>query len=423
VTSIATVPIGILISVVLARRLGAEDYGSYSVLQHATGVAVLILAFGWPSSVVYQIRRFARSPRSAVSSSLVVCLVVSLVGAVPLLFFEDHILATILPGVTSETYRLGLAIIPAQLIGRSFVAVARGCDRFAIANGYQLGVGIVTLGLLLAVITTSTLEITAAVEIWVVANVLASLALVVAVIRTTGIGSVLSRRDMRFSVRYGVMSYAQSLAGQLHEQVDVLMLAVLLEDTSQIGIYAIAVGIVNRLKILPSSITAALFPQLSSLEGEFAISLSAKSSRGSFVATLVISVLIGGAAFVFIPFLYGEEFRNAILPLAVLLPAMCMLSTYNILARYFMSINRQRVNFASQASSLLFNLVLNLILIPRIGILGAAIASLLSYGLEFVLISTAFRRETGTPIKELLIVRRSEIEDILARISRLKGRK
>ena len=54
------------------------------------------------------------------------------------------------------------------------------------------------------------------------------------------------------------------------------------------------------------------------------------------------------------------------------------------------------------------NVGLNLVWIPRYGIMGAAFASLVSYVVETILIVTAFRWMTGASVKEMLVLRRGD---------------
>ena len=57
-------PLGLLTSVVLARLLGADNLGLYSVLVNFATVAVLLSLFGWPSAVIYRVRS-ARTRRGS----------------------------------------------------------------------------------------------------------------------------------------------------------------------------------------------------------------------------------------------------------------------------------------------------------------------------------------------------------------------
>ena len=82
---------------------------------------------------------------------------------------------------------------------------------------------------------------------------------------------------------------------------------------------------------------------------------------------------------------------------------MAVYTVYRVLARYFVALGRQRVNIATQALAVTVNIALNLVLIPQHGVVGAAIASLVSYSLEAVLIAVSFMRASGQGFRETFV--------------------
>jgi O-antigen/teichoic acid export membrane protein len=75
-----------------------------------------------------------------------------------------------------------------------------------------------------------------------------------------------------------------------------------------------------------------------------------------------------------------------------------------------------RLIFWSGLVSLLVNIALNIILIPRYGISGAAVATSISYTLNFVVLVIAFRYLTGTPVISMLIPRYSDLKLLSRRL-------
>jgi Na+-driven multidrug efflux pump len=75
------------------------------------------------------------------------------------------------------------------------------------------------------------------------------------------------------------------------------------------------------------------------------------------------------------------------------------------------------VNLVTQAFSVLLNILLNLWLIPRYGILGAAWASLVSYSCEAVLITSVFVSGSGRTLRQLFVPQRADFESYRRRLS------
>ncbi|MCA9859549.1 MAG: polysaccharide biosynthesis C-terminal domain-containing protein [Thermomicrobiales bacterium] len=410
-TSTIVTPIGLITSILLARLLGAEALGFYSVLNNFTSLAVLLFLFGWPTAVVYRIRNRRRDPALVASTGLVVIAGVSTVVVGVGLLCGDFLREAVLGGAPPDAYAIALLIIAAQLFARLFVALARALGRFDLSNRYVL---LVAVGLFVAfsgALGLAGASLRNAMFAALGVHVVASLGIGAFVLRESGLSRQLSTKELSQTIGYSGRSYVQSIAGQLHEQVDVLMLAAFLIDPAEIAAYAIAVGVVNRLKIVPEAVSGALFPHVAELDAAEAGSFAARAARHSAAWAWLAALTLGFASPWLIPLLFGPDFKASVLPALVLLPGSALLTTYMVLARFFMGIDRQGVIVRCQVSSLVVNAVLNVVLIPIWGILGAATASLISYGLETLLMVLAFRSATGQTILGTMLLRPSDIQD------------
>ena len=80
-----------------------------------------------------------------------------------------------------------------------------------------------------------------------------------------------------------------------------------------------------------------------------------------------------------------------------------MIYSYNVVNGY------KNINFALLGGAALLNIIINLILIPKYGILGAGMASTVSYmlcGISFLLY---FTKKTGVQLKEMIIINRNDV--------------
>ena len=77
--------------------------------------------------------------------------------------------------------------------------------------------------------------------------------------------------------------------------------------------------------------------------------------------------------------MFGSEFQQAEFIYYVLLPGIIADLAYRILYAYLKSVNEINNLIVINSISLILNIVLNFILIPKFGIYGAAISSLVSY--------------------------------------------
>ncbi|MCB0263205.1 MAG: polysaccharide biosynthesis C-terminal domain-containing protein [Calditrichaeota bacterium] len=74
----------------------------------------------------------------------------------------------------------------------------------------------------------------------------------------------------------------------------------------------------------------------------------------------------------------------------------------------FAASGKPHLNLAVHLANFLINLSLNLLLIPRIGILGAALASSISYGAAAILALVIYRQSNRASLRSLLLIRRND---------------
>ncbi len=415
-------PLRLVTVIVLARLLVPDDLGVYTITITFATISMLVVQIGLPSSAIYRIRRLGFSAPRVAGSVLLTCLVVGGVGAGLLLLGEPFIAERILPPGSSHAYRFGIVIAFLQLVGTSFVGVARGIDRFDLANYYRVINAVGQLGGLLLVLgamdggTLEALGVVAAV------HVLASGFLILSVVREVGISFRRLGDQLAPGLRYGIKSHAQALAGNLHEQIDVFMLAYLIADPSQIAIYSIAVGVLTRLKLIPVALADALFPEIAGRPMEEGSDLAARAARHSLLGVSLVALGLALIAPLVVPLAFGPVYRSSVPVFLILLPGMVMLANFLLLGRFFMAINRQQVSITIQTTAVLVNVALNLVLIPRFGITGAAIASTLSYTAEFLAMTAAFVHSTDKRLSDCVRFRREDAEFYLNRLRHVRAR-
>jgi O-antigen/teichoic acid export membrane protein len=421
-TTLVSIPIGLLTSVILARYLGPQDMGFYSVLQRFSTIAFVFCLLGSQSASIYRLRGARTEAAVVATTSLFIVLSSSLLATLVLFLLGGRISNAALGGTPMLAYYLAVITIPAQTVGRMMMSFARGLDRFALSNGYLLAIGIGTCVALTIGFGVYDVGLIGALAIVAGVHFASTMAVCTRVLSITGLTLRTSVHELVETTRYGLKSQAQAILTQVHENVDVLILAALLDAPEQVAFYAIATGVVNRIKILPSAISNAFLPHVAGLPPHQAAVLAARASRHSFAWVCLLAISAALAAPLVVPWAYGRDFVSVVHPILILLPATIFLSTNGLLARYFMAINRQGVVVRTQSCSATLNIGLNFLLIPIMGIAGAAIASLVSYAAELLLITTAFRRASNLPLRQVFILDRNDCREYLQRAKALRRR-
>jgi O-antigen/teichoic acid export membrane protein len=422
VTSAAMLPVGLLTSIALARLLSVEDLGYYSVTTSLASVLVILTQFGLAPAAIYRIRRVGSSPARVLPAGLVAVIATSVLALVLCALLYESVITRFLAGAPPRVVFLAVASVPLQLVGLFVSGVARGMDRFRYHNGYRLSRSLAILAAILLVLFVLELGLEEMLAASLVLQGVVTLALLVLVVRETGFHWRVDREELTDGARFGIKSYGQSVAGQLHERVALFLIAYVLADPAQVALYAIAVGVIERLRIIPESLGASLFPKVAGLEERDAGAFTAAVSRHSLFLVAGSVVVLGVVAPILIPLLFGEEYRASIEPFRILLLAMALLTIYHVLSRYFAGMARQRINVITQAAAATLNIVLNLWWIPRYGIVGAAWAGLVSYALEALMITFAFVWDSGQRLGSVLFIRAEDFGVYRRRLAQLLER-
>ena len=177
------------------------------------------------------------------------------------------------------------------------------------------------------------------------------------------------------------MIFSGTIANVLHFKIDQAMIAYWL-GTTEVGIYTVSVRWAEMLFVLDNAIlSAALFKIASS-----STAAGYELTRQNFKTQMIISggsgLILALLAYPLILFLYGPPFKEAILPLIILIPGIVAWSTSKAISN-LLTYNLGMGGFLAKLSYLgcFMNIILNVFLIKflSLGILGAAMASSLSY--------------------------------------------
>jgi O-antigen/teichoic acid export membrane protein len=158
-------------------------------------------------------------------------------------------------------------------------------------------------------------------------------------------------------------------------------------------------------------VATALLPKVAS-QKELATEnadLSAQATRLSLWGSLISGVFLSLFASMALPFIYGEEFRYSIAPLLFLMPGVVAIGPAFVLASYIAGIGRPQINLFIALIGLFFTATLDLWLIPQFNIVGAALASTVSYSLSTILTVWYFLRKSHLKLWDMFLIKSADI--------------
>lgn len=220
--------------------------------------------------------------------------------------------------------------------------------------------------------------------------------------------------DLKFiysAYSFGIRVFLSSIIIMLLVRVDIILIKKML-GFKEVGIYSIAAHIVDMLQVASNLVGGYLFVKLSDTEDDFTKWQLMKKIMMLFGAFLTVAnlafVLLGK---ILLRVLYGIDFVPAYGVYLWLIPASYGLSFGSFFNNYLNSKGFPPITILIPAISLGLNIGLNLLMIPRWGLIGAAIASGIAYLLWFFLIIIYEQRRTKGAMLPVLIPSKQDWKD------------
>jgi O-antigen/teichoic acid export membrane protein len=236
---------------------------------------------------------------------------------------------------------------------------------------------------------------------WILAQIIVCVLTLILVLQVTRFQVRLNTQLFIRSLSFGIQLHPGNIAQFLNYRLDIFLVGIFLTPT-EIGLYATATLLAERLWEIPAAIRTALMFHVSA-RPEQAINLTTRTCRMIVIITTPVYLGILLFAGTIIPIVFGGDYLPAVKPFILLLPGIWTLSIGRIPAIYLASSGRPIIGTWSAVASLVFTTILDIILIPRIGIAGAAIASSVAYSLSAIIIAYIFIQDTHLPYGQLLI--------------------
>ncbi len=208
---------------------------------------------------------------------------------------------------------------------------------------------------------------------------------------------------------YGLRLHPAFLLWFLLLRVDILLVNAVL-GTRAAGLYSITVVVAEVILILSTPLAAAVLPSQAAGDIGHSAALTFKAVRITCLLAAALSVIFAGTMWFLIPLVFGSEFAPAYDALLALLPGIVCMAAYRPLYNWLLRDGRAGRMTAITATAFAANVILNLLLLPLFGIVGAGIASFIAYAaLAAALIAWGLRLG-GLGVREALLPRREDVE-------------
>lgn len=414
-----TLFIGLLITPLLVRLLGSSAYGDYAFLISLLSIIMILTNVGVSDGIRKHVAENNRREKWAeyvfgfylrigmalaiVAASI--CVVISFSGIASLFFGEEYtnylyILASLI--IVRQIYSTAQSVLmglgkesrsePARVLNKALFAV------IALLLAYfNYGVTGVLVGHLVGfTIVTVIVYYILSGELYI----------------STILNHIPDDIPKRKLLRFNLFSFLLILLTTSLYHADILLLRTL-TSSQETGYYRGALVIAEFLWFVPKTFQTVFLYSASEMwsneEADRITSLISKTTRYNISLTLLLVIGLGALAGDFIPLYFGEEFTPATSYLLLLLPGALGFAIARPIFAIGQGKGSLRILVLATGISAVLNILLNLVLIPRYGATGAAVATSISYGSMIIFHIISARKIGFNPLRDARLTRISAV--------------
>ncbi len=407
-TKVILVLLKLAIGILTARVLGPKGKGIFVLAIQMPGILAMLSNLSLGEAFIYHIGQ-KKIPRSRILGTILF-----FAAAVTIFVFAAYFLLlpylseTFLRNINLDLLRISILLLPLVILDYLMFSALKGLKKFSLYNGLSL----LARGLFFCGVFTALIILGTGVEGAVTAYVLAALGSTLILI---GVLFIFSERKMSFSwnglkslVTYGLATHIAVVLMELEYRFDFFILNFFLSP-AHVGIYSVGVTMAQLLWYISNSVNTVLFPEISSVSRAEAARFVPRVCRNVLFICAIAGLFLVAAGYGLIRVLYGIKFTASYPIFLILLPGLIMDGIFRILGSYFKGTARPMMVSKVSALTLGLNLFLNFMLIPLLGIPGAAISSVISYSLRAFVLMICFRRDKKVKMGEFLLIRKSDL--------------
>lgn len=384
IASAITMFAGFVITILLGRYLGSDDLGIYRLIYTIYGLATLIATIGISSAIIKYIAEYKENKNTLdqfISSVIINSLFLG-IGTSIIFYFVSSVFAEIFhEPELSPLLRILSLVFPFVLVKGIFYGLLNGIremKKYAIVSVFE--------NIFLVIVTITLVYNGFGINGSIIGIVLSSIISCLVLILICKSYFKITFYNYRFITKkilsFGVQILGADVINTINLQADMILVGYFL-TANDVGYYSVSVGLSRFFWLIPQALQKITYPTTSEYwaknNHEAMQKMIDKSMR--YTAFILIPVGLGFGFFAkeIIVFIFGEEFISAILPFQILIIGTIAYGLIKTIGGSLSGIGQADINLKVTAFGALIDVICMIILIPIYGIIGAAIATIISF--------------------------------------------
>jgi O-antigen/teichoic acid export membrane protein len=405
----ATLILGIVTSVILARWLGPASRGFYAlIITTADNISEVMGKNSLASAYIFLTGKHSYSLSRLIGHIFWVLVINAIVMILLIVLLPEKLNLNIFKELNGNQVWLMVLITTSLTMSAIVTGILVGLDEIRLA----VFLAVANQGILFALVVIFLVMLKMGISggFWQLAfSALLSISMCFVIIgRRTRPNLTLSKEIIRRLVAFAAKIYPAYLGVILINQMDIYFVA-FFSGAAAAGIYAVAKGLAVMVAIITPPIVQALTPKVVSGSEKDSAEILCQGFRFVFWFTSFLSIGFAFVASRLTPFLYGSQYRASALILVLLLPGQVFTTTY-ILYNYFTyQLGRPEISTFLTLSSGLIGLPIFYFFSRYFGASGTAIASSLVNILKGLAVIYAFSFLSKQPVEKLFFLTRDDL--------------
>ncbi len=395
--NIITVLLGFLQLPILTKGLGANLYGTWSLINAAISFIIPLAVLGFGDAILRFLaaeKDTGRIREDFLSALFSTVLVSGIAFALLMFFLSDYLAVHIFNGIESSYYiKLASILVPLGCISGLDSAYLITFRKIGLLATFTVAQSVVNVGMIYLSLRFG-YRLNGVIMATIVVSLLFHLTLLFIILKQIGF------RFPRFSHLKSFLSYGLPLTPAsaifwVINSSDRYLISYFI-GVSAVGIYSAAHTIGWYASFLVTPITVLLFPTIAKSYDENNLSEARNFLKYSFKYFMMVAIPSAfGLSILAKPILQvltTPEFAVGNLVVLFVSFKAVLMGFYEISRYIIQLVKKTRLILMLLTISAVLSIVLNILLIPLMGILGAAVASLITYGSLFIITLIVTRR-------------------------------
>lgn len=389
---------GLINLIILNRYLGPILRGEYNYILNTVNIIITALNLGITFSYAYYKRKDIE--KKDILNHFVALILFQLI-------INTLILAIIVNVLNEKLFQLMFMLIPISVFRMqlNYISMVENLKKQNITSIY---INVINTVLLFVIYIFFPSKLLYAIYVYLLKEIISSF------LFYKILNIKLKRENINFKIwlkilKFGIVPTFTALMIAFNYKLDVIIIKSLGIDFYWIGLYTTGVSLAEYAWIIPDIFKEVMINKTAKEDSIESLNCSLRITSTILIIIYLIILLFGKKIIIL---LFGEDYSSAYSVTRIIFLGIFSMTYCKILGTLYIAKGQWKLYSFTLSGSVLLNILLNYILIPKLHIVGAAIATVLSYTLAGVVFLIDFKIKYRLKYKSFLFLNKNDLYKI-----------